>query len=333
MSVIANGYTEVSQRFLEHMGRCRFLHPPIAIGTALILLTAMPWTAALAATYGIGACPNDYRQCLEEWKAERIAYLKSDQGYLNLAGLFWLRDGANTFGSGPGNDLVFPAAAIPEMGSFELGEDGVVMKVRPGADVRMNGNPVTRVAMADDTSEQPGVVTFGSLAWTVIRRDDRFAVRLRDFDHPALHTFPAIGYFPTDEKLRVAATLQRYERPRIIRVATVIEGLDYNPSSPGLLRFDIGGQTFELEAYNAGNEFLLVFGDATSGRETYPAGRFLYASKPGKDGVVILDFNTAQNPPCAFNEFATCPIASPRNRLAIRIPAGERYEIDGVRLD
>jgi hypothetical protein len=127
----------------------------------------------------------------------------------------------------------------------------------------------------------------------------------------------------------VEARLQRYDQPRIIRVDTVIEGLDYNPTSPGLLRFDIGGQSFELEAYNAGDEFLLVFGDATSGRETYPAGRFLYANKPGKDGVVVLDFNTAQNPPCAYNEFATCPIASPRNRLAIRIPAGERFDPSG----
>jgi uncharacterized protein (DUF1684 family) len=180
--------------------------------------------------------------------------------------------------------------------------------------------------MVDDTGENPGVATFGSFAWTVIRRDDRFAVRLRDFDHPALRTFPPIDYFPTDETLRVEARLQRYDQPRIVRVDTVIEGLDYNPSSPGLLRFDIGDQSFELEAYDAGEEFLLVFGDATSGRETYPAGRFLYTEKPDKDGMVLLDFNTAQNPPCAFNEFATCPVASPRNRLPVRIPAGERFD-------
>jgi len=255
MSVIANGHTKMLQRFLEYMGRFRYFQPPIAIGAALILLTAMHWTVAAAATYGIGACPNVYRQCLLEWKAERIAYLKSDQGYLNLAGLFWLREGISTFGSGAGSDLLFPAAAMPEMGTFELGESGVVMNVRGGADVRMDGNPVSRVQMADDTSGQPSVVTFGSFAWTVIRRDDRFAVRLRDFDHPALSTFPPIDYYPTDVNLRVEARLQRYDQPRIIKIDTVIEGLDYNPTSPGLLRFDIGGQSFELEAYNAGDEF------------------------------------------------------------------------------
>ncbi len=295
-----------------------------------ILVMAIGWMpVAESATSGIGVCPNAYRQCLQDWKAERVAYLKSDQGYLNLAGLFWLRDGISTFGSGAGNDLMFPTAAMPEMGTFELGELGVIMNVLAGVDVRLDGNPVSRVPMADDTGDHPGVATFGTFAWTIIRRDNRFAVRLRDFDHPALTTFPPIDYYPTDENLRVEARLRRYDQPRIIKVDTVIEGLDYNPSSPGLLRFDIDGQSFELEAYNAGEEFLLVFGDATSGRETYPAGRFLYADKPDEDDLVVLDFNTAQNPPCAFNEFATCPIASPRNRLAIRIPAGERFDPSG----
>ena len=315
---------------MKPVNRLPFLRlPPLADARVAlpILILAMCWMpVAIAATSGIGACPNDYQQCLLAWKAERLASLKSDHGYLNLAGLYWLREGSNTFGSDAGNNLVFPAAAMPQMGSFELGESGVVMHVRPGVDVRIDGNPVSRFELAADHNDDPSVVTFGAFAWTIIRRDDRFAVRLRDFDHPALSTFPPIDYYPTDENLRVEARLQRYDRPRMIRVDTVIEGLDYNPTSPGLLRFDIGGQSFELEAYNAGDEFLLVFGDATSGRETYPAGRFLYANKPGKDGVVVLDFNTAQNPPCAYNEFATCPIASSRNRLAIRIPAGERFD-------
>ena len=312
------------------MSRFQFLHWQPAIRAGLVVLTAICWLAAAeSATHGIGDCPNAYRHCLEAWKARRIASLKGETGYLNLAGLFWLRSGVNTFGSGAGNDLKFPAAAMPEMGTFELGENGVVMNLHSGVDVRMDGSPVSRVQMADDTSENPGVVTFDSLTWSIIRRDDRFAVRLRDLEHPVLRTFPPIDYFPTDQNLRVEARLQRYERPRIVRVDTVIEGLDYNPTSPGLLRFEIGGQSFELEAYNAGDEFLLVFGDATTGRETYPAGRFLYASNPDEDGVVVLDFNTAQNPPCAYNDFATCPVASPRNRLAVRIPAGERFDPSG----
>jgi uncharacterized protein (DUF1684 family) len=114
--------------------------------------------------------------------------------------------------------------------------------------------------------------------------------------------------------------------PRVIDVDTVIEGLSYKPTSSGAVRFEIAGQTFVLEAYDAAGELFFVFGDQTSGRETYPAGRFLYAEAPDTNGKVWLDFNTAQNPPCAFNEFATCPVASPRNRMATRIEAGERYD-------
>ena len=312
------------------MNPFRNLQSAPAISAGLVALTAAGWLlVAESATYGMGACADVYRQCLAAWKAERVATLKGEEGYLNLAGLFWLRQGVNTFGSGADNDLVFPAGAIEDIGMFELDGNSVVMNVRSGLDVRFDGNPVNRMRMADDASAKPTVVTYGSFAWTVIRREDRFAVRLRDFAQPALSAFAPIDYFPTDETLRVKAKLQRYERPRIVRIDTVVEGLGYNPSSPGLLQFDIDGQSFELEAYDAGAEFLLVFGDTTSGRETYPAGRFLYASKPGKDGMTALDFNTAQNPPCAFNEFATCPVASPRNRLAIPIAAGERFDPSG----
>jgi uncharacterized protein (DUF1684 family) len=309
------------------MKRNRKLCLPAVVGTGLISSLMFAWLQiATAATYGIGSCPNDYAECLEQWKIDRIARLRSKEGYLNLVGLYWLKNGINNFGSSSGSDLVFPVFAPADMGAFERGPNGVEMTVKSDVRIRVRGETVRKVQMADDTSSDPAVATYGSLAWTVIRRDNRFAVRLRDFENPALSAFPPIDYYPTDEKLRITAKLQRYDRPRIIRIDTVVEGLDYNPTSPGILHFEIGGQSFELEAYNAGEEFLLVFGDTTSGRETYPAGRFLYTKKPDKDDVVVLDFNTAQNPPCAFNEFATCPIASPRNRLPIPVLAGERFD-------
>lgn len=312
------------------MNCIRNLCLPAFINTAAVAgLMFAGLDVAAAATYGIGPCPKDYAACLQQWKRDRIASLRSEEGYLNLVGLYWLKNGSNNFGSATDNDLVFPEFAPAEMGVFELGPNGVDMTVQSAVEIRVRGEAVKQVQLTDDNSGDPAVATFGSLAWTVIRRDNRFAVRLRDFENPALSAFPPIDYYPTDENLRIKAKLHRYDQPRVIRVDTVVEGLDYNPTSPGILRFEIGGQSFDLEAYNAGEEFLLVFGDATSGRETYPAGRFLYANKPDKDDVVVLDFNTAQNPPCAFNEFATCPIASPRNRLAIPVPAGERFDPSG----
>lgn len=302
----------------------------LCFATVGLVVSGSCWIhAAGAASYAIGNCEMDYARCLSDWKAKRLAQLEGKDGYLNLVGLYWLRDGVNTFGSAAHNDLVFPEFAAQETGAFVLHDNKVEMTVQPEPDVRFEGKRIARMDMADDLAAAPTVITYGSLAWTVIRRDDRFAVRLRDFAHPTLHDFPPIEYFPTDNSLRVSARLQRYEQPRIVRVDTVVAGLDYNPSSPGLLQFNIAGRLFELEAYSAGDELLIVFGDATSGGDTYPAGRFLYADKPADDGITVLDFNTAENPPCAFNEFATCPLASPRNRLPIRIAAGERYTRSG----
>ena len=185
---------------------------------------------------------------------------------------------------------------------------------------------VATLLLADDTTENPVTVTHGSLVWTIIKRDDRFAVRLRDYDHPAIAAFPPIEYFPITPELRVNATLREFDEPRILNVETVIEGLGWNPESPGVVEFEVDGETFVLEAYASGDELFFVFGDQTSGRETYPAGRFLYADWPADGEDTVLDFNRSYNPPCAFNDFATCPVASPQNRLATRIEAGEKFD-------
>jgi hypothetical protein len=263
---------------------------------------------------------------LEQWRVERLESLKSPYGYLNLAGLFWLEPGISRFGSADDNDVVFPHTAAPRIGEFRVSESGVVMQVEEGVDVRYDEVPVRSILISDDTTDNPVTITYGSLAWTVIERDGRFAVRLRDFEHPAIDAFPAIEYYPVDPELRVSAKLHRFATPKILNVDTVIEGLGYRPESPGTVRFDLGGESFELEAYASGDELFFVFGDQTSGRETYPAGRFLYAAVPGDDGVTLLDFNRAYNPPCAFNSFATCPVASPRNRMKTRVEAGEKYD-------
>ncbi len=260
------------------------------------------------------------------WKAERVARLKGPTGYLNLVGLYWLRPGISTFGSSPDSDFVLPSHAALTVGSFRLQDERVVMTVHDGVDVLHGEQAVQAIDMDDDHAEQPVVLTHGSLAWTVIRRDDKFAVRVRDFNHPAIAAFEPIEYFPVDTSLRVPAVLERFDEPRQLRVDTVITGLDWRPQSPGKLVFEIAAESFELEAYDSGDELFLIFGDLTSGRETYPAGRFLYAKIPDESGVTTLDFNKAYNPPCAFNEFATCPIASPQNRLKMKIAAGERFD-------
>lgn len=269
---------------------------------------------------------EQYEAELQQWREQRLERLRGPNGYLNLAGLYWLEDGEVSIGSAADNDIVFPAVAADKVGVLQVSASGVMLQVTSGVQVFSDNELVTQVQIADDLSEQPNTITHESLAWTIIKRDGRFALRLRDYEHPAIAAFPPIEYFPVDPGMRVAGQFKRYVTPKIVNVETVIEGLGWQPESPGVVEFEIDGEQFQLEAYAAGDELFFVFGDRSSGRETYPAGRFLYTDVVPAGEITWLDFNRAYNPPCAFNDFATCPVASPHNRLPIVVAAGEKYD-------
>ena len=270
--------------------------------------------------------PVAYEAEIHEWRAERLERLRGPTGYLNLAGLYWLEEGVTSIGSSDDNDIVFPAVAAAIVGSLSVNSAGVYLEVADGIEVTTEGQAVTSLLLADDTTGAPVTVAHESLAWMIIKRDERFALRLRDFEHPAIAAFPPIEYFPIDPELRVAATFEQFAEPKIVNVETVIEGLGWHPESPGFVKFELDGQPMQLEAYASGENLFFVFGDRSSGRETYPAGRFLYAKAVSDGEVTWLDFNRAYNPPCAFNDFSTCPVASPQNRLPVVIAAGEKYD-------
>lgn len=290
-------------------------------------------TALLAATLLV-ACGQSssgldvaaHTQDVLEWRADRLESLMDPMGFLRLAGLFWLQPGTYKFGSDAANDVVFPAPAAAFIGEFTVSQLGVHMTVMEGVDVRSDDIPIDSIFMSDDTSGAPITIAHGSLAWIVVKRENRFAVRLRDFEHPAIAAFGELPYYDIDPALRVTAVLKRYAQPRVVQVGTVIEGLGWNPQSPGVVVFEIDGKSYELEAYDSGEELFFIFGDETNRGETYGAGRFLYSNMAGDDGVTVLDFNKSHSPPCAFNDFATCPVASPRNRLPVRIEAGEKVD-------
>ncbi len=266
-----------------------------------------------------------YKAELQEWQVGRLERLKAKTGYLNLVGLYWLKEGSNSIGSAPDNDVIFTAGAPAHIGVATLQDGKATMTVADGVSVYADGEPVTGMAMGSDVQEDAVLFTTGSLAWFAIEREGHVGIRLRDYDLPAVANFEPIDMFPVATKYRVAARLRAYDEPRIVKVGTVIEGLGWEPESPGVLEFEIDGKPLELEVYESGESVFIVFGDATSGKDTYPAGRFLYAEKPLPGEVTVIDFNRAYNPPCAFNDFATCPVASPRNRLAIAIEAGEKF--------
>lgn len=293
---------------------------PIRFLTGLLAVALLAGCSA-EADFDVDA----YRADVEQWRADRAAFLVSPDGYVNLVGLYWLEKDRYRIGSAADNDIVFPELAADHVGELRVTPDGVLLVAEPGVEILHDGQPVTQILMADDTTTNPVTVTHRSLAWLIILRDGRFAMRLRDYDHPGIAGFGPMEWYPIDPSYRLPATLRPFDEPRVLNVGTTIEGLGFNPLSPGKLAFEIDGVEHELEAYWSDDRLLVIFADQTTGRETYPAGRYMYLTAADTDGNTIIDFNKAFSPPCAYNDFATCPVASPRNRLKIRVEAGERF--------
>ncbi len=294
------------------------------LGTAV--LTAWLVLAGAATELAQAQETSEYARSMAQWRAEREEALKGPDGWLNLAGLYWLDPGVTSLGSAPGNDIVLAdLPAPPRLGEFLLEEGDIRFRAEPGAGVFSSGEPVTELRLVHDEAGEPTILTHGTLAWHAIGRMERVGVRLRDLSHPAVTDFPGIKSYPADPSWRVEARFEAYEEPQERILSTVVEGLGWKPMAPGTLEFEVRGEPMSLEAYAAGPGFLLIFADLTTGKTTYPAGRYLYAYAPGPDGITIVDFNKAQNPPCAFTDFATCPLPTRRNRLPVAIEAGEQY--------
>ena len=264
-----------------------------------------------------------YRQEIAIWQQKRDAELRDPDGWLTLAGLFWLENGRSSFGAGPDNDLCFPDNAAPRLGEFVVTDESVVVEIASGVIVTCDGAEVTRLTVAGEGMDGP-VLAYGSLRWFVIRRDDHWAVRLRDREHPALAAFHGVECFPVDRAWRLDAQLIPHPSPLTVAVPTILGSVNQTPS-PGVLHFSVNGEKQTLIALSsAGHSLSLIFADATSGGETYGSGRFLTVAAPDAEGWTAIDFNRAYNPPCAFTPFATCPLPPAGNRLAIPIPAGEK---------
>ena len=264
-----------------------------------------------------------YQQSFVKWKAELVDDLK--QNWLTLAGLFWLKPGENTFGSDKSNAVVFPSGPA-HAGSFVLQNDEVTVKFLPGADARMAGKPVKVAKLPPDTSGTQAVVEMGSLRMRVIQRGSRMGIRLKDVDNPAVRNYRGPVFYPVQLHYRVTATWVPSEGKKLVDVPNVLGDVTPTPIS-GQARFKLNGHEFQLTDLGGDPDkrLFFVFNDLTSRTDTYPGGRFL-ETDPVRNGTVVLDFNKAYNPPCAVTPYATCPLAPKENRLAIAIPAGEKYD-------
>lgn len=248
---------------------------------------------------------STYESEILQWRADRAAALKAEDGWLSLAGLFWLHPGTNPFGSDPTNEIALPDGPA-HVGVFQFNEGKVTLAGKP---IKPNtAGPSLKI---------------GRLSLYLIKRTEKFGIRVRDPQSEARRNFRELEYFPINEKFRVTA--RWVAEPRDLPILNMIGQTQPQPS-PGYAVFQIQGEEFHLRPYieePGAKQLFYVFRDRTAGHETYGAGRFFYSDFP-RDGHVILDFNKAYNPPCAFTPFATCPLPPTENKLALRIEAGEK---------
>ena len=265
----------------------------------------------------------EYIAEIQQWHQKRIERLKRDTGWLNLVGLYWLKEGENSFGSSEENDIKFPDNSPPKIGTIILKDSLLTFKSADGVDVLNNDIKVTDLELKDDLTGTRTTLATGSLRWYIIKRGERYGIRLRDVESPILKEFKDIDIYPINEDWRIEATFIPYDPPKQILIPNIL-GTTEEDNSPGSLSFTKNGKNYKLDAIKSRSGFFIIFADETSGKETYGAGRFLYTDEPDSNNIVTLDFNISYNPPCVFTKYATCPLPPKQNYLHLKITAGEK---------
>lgn len=251
-----------------------------------------------------------YENEIKQWQATRSERLKKEDSWLTLVGLDWLKEGEN------------PAPA--NSGTITLAGGKTTLNPA-GEGLIIDGKPVTGPVqlLADADPNGPTIVQKGSVRFNVIKRGDRYGIRVKDAEAETRKNFAGLDYFPIDPKWRVEARLEAYHPPKRVPI-TDVTGMTSENIAPGALVFDVDGKEYRLDPILEEDQLFVIFKDETSKDTTYQAGRYLYAKMPQGDGKVIVDFNKAYNPPCVFTPYATCPLPPAQNRLPIRIEAGEK---------
>lgn len=268
-----------------------------------------------------------YEREVRDWRAGRLERLLRPDGFLSLVGLHWLTPGSTYVGTAKENGTRL-AVGPDNIGMLTLERDGRArLRLAEGAEVTVDGQPATgEIALVSDADGAPTVVAFnrGDASFVLIERSGRYALRVRNAMARTRTSFPGLDHFDINPAFRFEARFEPHPPGKTIDIVNMLGMVEPTPN-PGRVVFEKDGVSHSLEALDeGGGELFFVFADRTSGHETYPASRFLYAAPPGPDGVVVLDFNRAYNPPCAFTPYSTCPMPPPENRLDLRVEAGEK---------
>ena len=247
---------------------------------------------------------------VRSWHERRLKNLQRDYGWLTLVALDWLKEGRNK---------------VEGVGIVTLNQDIITFEAEGNVHASVGGRPFTSGRIKPQGDQGADTVKIDSRAFVIIQRGERLAVRMWDTESKSRREFKGIERFPVTNQWRIVARWKPYDPPKRMKVPTITPGYVEDYPVPGAAIFTIKGREYRLEPVleEPNGDYFFIFGDRTNGKDSYNAGRFLY-SKPAVNGTVILDFNKSYNPPCAFTEYATCPLPPSGNKLPIRVEAGER---------
>ncbi len=300
-----------------------------------IALAFVAMTVLLSSVSSTAADPAaTWRTELLSWRAKRAKNLAAPEGWLSLVGLDWLQPGNNAFGSAADNPVVLKKELPAQMGVFRLDKNVVTLVAPPGGFPKallVDGRaPQNGQTLVPDDTEHTSKISAGTLTILIIHRGDRYGARIKDAQAPTIVNFHGLKWFDPNPVYRVHAKWTPYDPPKQKPVATIIGTTD-NMTVPGVAEFTLDGKAYRLEPVleePGDKQLFFIMRDTTSKTDTYGAGRFLYTDFPdhglSQPGELWIDFNRAQNPPCAYTPYATCPLPPPENRLQVAIPAGEK---------
>jgi uncharacterized protein (DUF1684 family) len=280
--------------------------------------------ATIFACLTFAQAQTDYVKAIEKWRSDEERALKKEDGWLTLAGLFWLRDGTNTVGVGPDFDVRLTSSFKGgKFGEIAFKDGLATLKVESGVEAQSDGKNISTIELASDEDGKPTKVHIGSQILSLIKREDRFGIRLKDSSSKVRLNFKGCHWFPVDESYKVTARFEALPELKEVMIPNVLGGF-FKMKSPGILKFTLKGKEYSLEPVEDDDGSLfIIFRDGSNLTETYSAGRFLHADK-AVNGETVVDFNKAENPPCAFTPFATCPLPPPQNNLDLEVKAGEK---------
>jgi uncharacterized protein len=319
---------------------------PAALQSNVAMKLRVIVVSFLAMSLGAASAQDSYVTEIQQWQKEQEKELRADGGWLTVAGLFWLHSGNNTFGSGKTNEIVLPAPVPEKAGWFTLDKRTVTVSAMPSLNIRLNGQPIAtgtsggvvmkQAALVTNNGGRAGTITLGDLTIFPIARGDRIGIRLKDKNSQARRDFKGMRYYPINPGYRLTADFVPAEKGATLKIPNIIGQINDLPT-PGYAEFTLDGKKLRLAPVtegdcgdgtaltNRGNcRLFFIFKDLTSGHGTYPPGRFLYTGLP-ENGKLVLDFNRAENPPCAWTAYATCPLPPKENVLSVPVEAGEMF--------